>query len=210
MFYFDSFSLSHFIADIFKQSRVSYSILLTALIYLMRFKYKLDLGIANNTLTSIPFFNHNFISLMFLLSLVISSKFLLDRHPSNPSWSMISGITNEELKRGEVYFLSIIDYRLHVQKDTFSNWTGYIFDPKKLYNYQIKVPLCYSPSPDSSILSWPSNRKTKTITTAIRREEREREREMDNMGREMIRNRNNAEKSSINQIKIIKDVSPCP
>ncbi|KAJ1569195.1 hypothetical protein HK096_003919 [Nowakowskiella sp. JEL0078] len=60
---------------------------------------------------------------MFLSALVIAGKYLQDQAYSNRAWAKISGLAVEEVNQNEVEFLKIIDYRLHVNNDTFISWS---------------------------------------------------------------------------------------
>ncbi|KAJ1547704.1 hypothetical protein HK096_000995 [Nowakowskiella sp. JEL0078] len=60
---------------------------------------------------------------MFLSALVIAGKYLQDQTYSNRAWAKISGLAVEEVNQNETEFLKIIDYRLHVNNDTFVSWS---------------------------------------------------------------------------------------
>ncbi|KAI9881696.1 MAG: hypothetical protein M1823_006593, partial [Watsoniomyces obsoletus] len=60
---------------------------------------------------------------MFLAALMLASKYLQDRNYSTRAWSKISGLRIPEINENETEYLRCIDYRLHMKKDAFENWS---------------------------------------------------------------------------------------
>lgn len=132
-------NLMNFVSSVFRHSKVSYSVLLTALLYLLRFRHLFLVRPACNvptmqspTCTALP--------MIFVSSLLLSTKFLHDRHPSNATWAAMTGIPTIEINRGELFFLGVIGHQLNVDQAAFNKWTGIMFNPKHLAPYQIPAP----------------------------------------------------------------------
>ena len=123
--------LGKFIGDLFKQSRVSYSVLLVGLLYLLRFRN----SIGRRKPQSKRFHHSHFLLLMFVISLLLSNKFLHDRHSSNSAWASYSGFPLGDINRGEIFFLNVIEHDLHVEKEAFHRWVNSIFHPSNLEPY---------------------------------------------------------------------------
>lgn len=129
--------LSHFVAAVFRHSKVSYSVLLTALLYILRFRH----AFSNNPLDvmniskCLP--SSNTVLVVFVSALVLSSKFLHDRHTSNLAWASHTGISSAEINRGEIFFLNVIQHQLSVDQTAFHKWMTILFQPGNLVPYQI-------------------------------------------------------------------------
>jgi hypothetical protein len=127
-------NLVNFVSSVFRHSKVSYSVLLTALLYLLRFRHSFSRRPA--CATSTPF-SSNTLLIVFVSALVLSNKFLHDRHSSNQIWSAYTGISTAELNRGEIFFLNTIQHQLFVDQGAFQKWMSVLFQPKNLLPYQI-------------------------------------------------------------------------
>jgi hypothetical protein len=128
--------LSHFVATVFRHSKVSYSVLLTGLLYLLRFRHAFSTpqGCVH------PVCAINTVVIVFVTSLVLSNKFLHDRHVSNATWAAHTGIPAIEINRGEIFFLNVINHQLNVEQAAFHKWMSILFHPAKLNPYQIIPP----------------------------------------------------------------------
>lgn len=122
------FSLKSFVKSILYQSKISYSVVATGLLYLLwgkqsmknkNCKYSRSIGIFE----------------LFVTALMLASKYLNDRNASNSAWSRISGIPLETLNKIEMKLLSFIEYKLHVEVDLFDRWIKFLFQPTKVINY---------------------------------------------------------------------------
>ena len=60
---------------------------------------------------------------MFLIALIIASKYLQDKNYSLKAWSKISGLTVREIRAAEVTFLKAINWDPHVTNVMFQRWT---------------------------------------------------------------------------------------
>lgn len=130
--------MASYVSVVFKNSKVSYSVSLTALIYLLRLRHALRTGAAPSLLrlqleagdrmpTCVP--------VLFITSLVLANKFLHDRHVSNVTWSTHAGLPTAGINRGEMACLEALDYRLAVEQATFEKWIAALFSPVNLQNY---------------------------------------------------------------------------
>jgi hypothetical protein len=57
---------------------------------------------------------------LFLGSLIIATKMLLDKSYSNKVWGMMTGVSNKEINHIELEFLNIIDYNAFVNINEFN------------------------------------------------------------------------------------------
>lgn len=69
---------------------------------------------------------------MFLAALMLASKYLQDRNYSTRAWSKISGLRIPEINENEAEYLRCIDYRLHMKKEAFENWSKVVLSLSKL------------------------------------------------------------------------------
>jgi hypothetical protein len=69
---------------------------------------------------------------MFMSALMLAAKYLQDRNFSCKAWAKISGLSCLEINQNERVYLQNIEYRLHLKKEHFDNWS------------QIVVELCQS------------------------------------------------------------------
>jgi hypothetical protein len=65
---------------------------------------------------------------MFLSALILAAKYLQDKNYSTSVWGKITGLDASEINRNERVFVTAIDYRLHITKETFQNWTQLVLD----------------------------------------------------------------------------------
>ncbi len=121
-------SIQGFVRHILHQSRISYATVATGLLYLLWGKQALK-GHMSKYRKNINLYE------IFVVALVLSSKYLNDRNASNSAWSRISGISLENLNRMEMLLLSVIEYRLHVEVDLFNRWVKFLFQPTRMNNF---------------------------------------------------------------------------
>lgn len=129
------FNLRNFASSVFRQSRVSYSVLLIALLYLLRFRHYFVMRRrpCSSSLPSAP----HLLPIILISSLVLSTKFLHDRHSSNQVWATMTGVPTIDINRGELFFLNVIQHQLCVDQGAFQKWMSMLFQPKHLVPYQI-------------------------------------------------------------------------
>jgi hypothetical protein len=65
---------------------------------------------------------------MFLIALIVASKYLQDKNYSLRIWSENSGLSVGEIRSAEVTSLLALDWRLHVTIDMFQKWTDTVLD----------------------------------------------------------------------------------
>ncbi|KAJ3395702.1 hypothetical protein HDU92_005168 [Lobulomyces angularis] len=122
-------SLKTFIRDFLKKSKTTFSTLQLALLYLVNLKKaqeKLDF-LQNDKLRSNPIFKCG--RRMFLASLVIASKVVLEPAPKNIAWSKLSGLPISEINNGERLLLTALNYRVVVPFDEFVEWNMLLHCP---------------------------------------------------------------------------------
>lgn len=131
--------LPSFVANLFRQSKVSYSVLLAGLLYLLRFRHALltkgPREAASRSKSMMDPRHPLFTFVVFVVALLLASKFLNDRHSSNGIWAETTGLSMGDLNRGEIFFLNVIDHRLHMENEVFQRWLTYLFQPHHLHNY---------------------------------------------------------------------------
>lgn len=135
--------LSRYVAAVFKHSKVSYSVLLTGLLYLLRFRHYMPcrLGAVNCAITRSTGESHGgFLLTIFVSALLLSNKFLHDRHSSNENWAGYSGLSLRDVNRGEILFLTVVDHQINIDPVAFHKWTGILFQPCNLVHYQSRPP----------------------------------------------------------------------
>ncbi|KAA1091509.1 hypothetical protein PGT21_034972 [Puccinia graminis f. sp. tritici] len=129
--------LTGFLHQLIRRSRTNHNTLKLALFYIHQARKPLRHHISTTTTTTTT---TNHLALrdpilsgrkMFLAGLMIASKYLLDRNYSNRAWAKIAGLPIEEVNTNERVFLSLIDYRTHLDLDDFEVWS---FRLQKLMN----------------------------------------------------------------------------
>lgn len=143
-----------FIQETLKRSRASYSTLQVALFYLVLLKARLPTGVAeqNSRNSSRESGDRECRAMqcgrrMFLSALMLASKYLQDRNYSARAWSKISGLRSNEINENERDYLHLIDYSLHIPKDSFDNWSKIVISLSRLSN---KTPQCQADFSDAS------------------------------------------------------------
>lgn len=133
------------IRGLFKQSRVSYSILLVSLIYLLRY---IQLKQINQQFSSLKSNGHDSGLRLMTTCLVLACKFVQDRNASNEAWASLAHCSVDDLNDEERLVLNGLQYRLWVTEKVFSKWTQYLFKRDNLTNYLLDKPnRFYSPPP---------------------------------------------------------------
>lgn len=139
--------LEVFIHETLRRSKTSYSTLQVALFYIMLLKDKLadrdftkeqpkpedrqQQSSGPSTCRAMQCGRR-----MFLAALMLASKYLQDRNYSTRAWSKISGLRIPEINENETEYLMCIDYRLHMKRDAFENWSKIVLTLSKLAKIQ--------------------------------------------------------------------------
>lgn len=138
--------LPQYVSLIFKQSRVSYSIVVTGLLYLLRLQQAIRGKISNLR-------NNDNCFILFVVAMMLASKFLQDRPPTNSCWSLNSKIAINIINRYETVFLNSINHKLHIDVGHFENWVRFLFHPSHTFNYR----LYYISHPIKQTMNQPAN-----------------------------------------------------
>jgi hypothetical protein len=133
--------LEVFIHETLRRSKTSYSTLQVALWYLMLLKCQLpktDLTKeqGQSTCRAMQCGRR-----MFLAALMLASKYLQDRNYSTRAWSKISGLRVCEINENEMKYLQAIDYKLHITKDVFDNWSRVVLALSRLSKLKPGSPI---------------------------------------------------------------------
>lgn len=125
--------------NVFVSSRLSHSVLLAGLLYLLRFRYLL---IRHRQMLRKQFDVHSpsLTFVLFLASVTLASKFHLDSTIYNRRWSETSGISTATINRAEAMILEVIEFKLTISKDTFDDWVGFLFKAEKMQGYRRNMP----------------------------------------------------------------------
>jgi hypothetical protein len=110
-----------FIKHILRNSRTRHSTLLIAIFYLFRIKPRLSLA-----LQALPTEERRYLLCgrrMFLVSLTLAWKYQEDRSPGSKFWAKVSGLPVTQITQAERLFLGLLDYKLHIPKDSYDQWT---------------------------------------------------------------------------------------
>ncbi len=159
--------LERFAAAVVGGGKISYSILLTALLYLMRFRHSVTTEGGLGHAASRGEFagggdrraeglgvqgKKRMVPILFVVSLLLAVKFHHDQSASNKVWSECTKITLGELNGGETTFLNVIDHRLHIDSIAFDQWMKFLFRPENLLHYRERMAHRASPVPSISSL----------------------------------------------------------
>ncbi|KAI5658885.1 hypothetical protein M9H77_27678 [Catharanthus roseus] len=104
-------SIRQYIDRIFKYSNCSPSCFVVAYIYLERFLHQMDIH-----LTSLN--AHR----LLITSFMLACKFVEDECYNNAYYAKVGGITTAEINRLEMKLLASIDFKLHVDEETFNTY----------------------------------------------------------------------------------------
>jgi hypothetical protein len=107
--------LHTFLHHILKHSRTTHSTLQLAIFYLFRIRSRVQQKSQEDIYISCG-------RRMFLAALISAHKYLQDKTYKNSAWSKVSGLNVQEINHAEKVMLELLDYRLHVKKDTFDQW----------------------------------------------------------------------------------------
>lgn len=109
-------SLNKFIIHIFRNIEISYNTLCLSLYYLFEIKRK----IVNFT------YRNNMYLLcgrrMFIITLMISDKYLKDKPYKNILWAKMTKLKITDINIYEKETLEILDYDLYIHEDSFEYW----------------------------------------------------------------------------------------
>ncbi|XP_030442993.1 cyclin-P3-1 [Syzygium oleosum] len=106
-----SLTIRQYIERIFKYSGCSPSCFVIAQIYMDRFVQNTDVH-----LTSLN------VHRLLITSLTVAAKFIDDAFFNNAYYAKVGGVSTSELNQLEMKFLFCIDFRLHVNIDTFQQY----------------------------------------------------------------------------------------
>lgn len=120
--------LKNFIVYILSKINITYNTICLSLYYFLKIKRKIEI-VRNN--------KNNFHDLdkflscgkrMFVISLIISDKYLKDKCYKNVYWSKITRLKLHDINFYEKKALKLINYNLYISKDEFNYWRKTIID----------------------------------------------------------------------------------
>ena len=138
-----SMDYAPFIQSVFKRGKMTYSIVIIGLLYLTRFRMALvsraNCGGSHSLERSRR--RADFVPRIFLTSLLLSTKFLCDRHDSNRMWAATHQLSLSGVNQAETMFLDLIDFRLNVSARSFASWMAKIFNQEAVQAYTRPWPI---------------------------------------------------------------------
>lgn len=134
--------LLEYVSNLFRQTRISYSIVIVGLLYLLRFQQQFKRRLAN---AAAVFRAEDNAFVLFVAAMMLSSKFLMDRPPANSCWSLNARVPLSIVNRQELLFLNVIGHEMYVESEYFQNWIRYLFHPRHTTPYQVHVLPFYLP-----------------------------------------------------------------
>jgi hypothetical protein len=125
--------LFDYVSNLFRETRISYSIVIVGLLYLLRFQQRLRgrLGVFKKD-------DNAFV--LFVVAMLLSSKWLCDRPLANSCWAKHSQISLGIINHQELFFLNAIGHDLYIEAKFFENWVKYLFHPNHILNYHYNIP----------------------------------------------------------------------
>lgn len=130
-----------FVHAVFKKGRLTYSVVIIGLLYLARFRHALF-----NAFHQPSFIlerekrRSDFVPKIFLAALLISTKFLCDRHGTNAGWAKDHQLSLFEVNWSEALFLSVIKHDVNVSERSFNSWMTQVFSPDSVRQYAVISP----------------------------------------------------------------------
>ncbi|KAJ3395699.1 hypothetical protein HDU92_005165 [Lobulomyces angularis] len=132
-------NLKYFIKEILRKSNSKAITLQLALKYLINMKIMERNNLISKELKSNLIFHCG--RRMFLSSLIITSKIILEPAAKNSAWSKISGLPIQEINNGERLLLSCLDYKLYLPLEEFIDWHIILLKSNNLMEVFKKVHL---------------------------------------------------------------------
>jgi len=119
----------------FVSSRLSHSVLLAGLLYLLRFRYLLAKH-RNRLQKRMDFQAPSMTFVFFISAMSLASKFHLDTTVHNRIWSDHSGVSITTINRVESIILEVIEFKLTISKAAFDDWVTFLFKTEKMQGYK--------------------------------------------------------------------------
>jgi hypothetical protein len=114
------------IGELLRRTRISYSIVLLGLMYLVRYHSACMIKTTSLSLRGV-----GEAYLVMCTCLLLANKFLLDRPINNRQWAELAGVDPAALSRHEVLLLRAVHYELHVDARDFGHWVRHVFAPER-------------------------------------------------------------------------------
>lgn len=133
---------SSFVQSVFKQGRMTYSIVIVGLLYLARFRHALCSSLHRPNFTlEMERRSPDFVPKIFMAALLLSTKFLCDRHDTNATWALTHNMSLEQVNRLETLFLIVVNYKLAINERSFNAWMAQLFAPPILQIYSTNISI---------------------------------------------------------------------
>lgn len=118
-----------FVKYILKESRITHNTFYLSLYYLLCLKNNIYMKYKiNNFLNKYTSCGRR----MFLISLILSNKYLNDKSYDTRYWSKITKLKSSDIKLHEIHFIMTINYKLHITENNFHKWCNKLNKTKKL------------------------------------------------------------------------------
>lgn len=154
-------SLQAQIQEIFIVSRLSHSVLLAGLLYLLRFRYLMARH-RDRLMKRMDVFAPSLMYIFFTSAMALASKFHVDSTTHNRRWAESARLPLQLVNLTEALLLEVIDFRLAITKSTFDDWVRFLFSGEHLQSYHrsaypmaanFRMQLPYTPHSEKSDVS---------------------------------------------------------
>lgn len=115
----NNYKIKKFIIYIISRKIVTYNNMLLSIYYLSNIKIKIK-NMIQNKIKLESFFLCG--RRMFLISLIISNKYIYDKSYKNIVWSKITGLKIKDINFYEIRVLKLIDHDLYISDKNYNNW----------------------------------------------------------------------------------------
>lgn len=115
----NNYKIKKFINYILSRKIVTYNNMLLSLYYLSNIKRKIK-NMIQNKIKLENFFLCG--RRMFLISLIISNKYIYDKSYKNVMWSKITGLKTKDINFYEIKVLKLIEHNLYISDKNYNNW----------------------------------------------------------------------------------------
>lgn len=115
----NNYKIKKFIIYIISRKIVTYNNMLLSIYYLSNIKIKIK-NMIQNKIKIESFFLCG--RRMFIISLIISNKYIYDKCYKNVVWSKITGLKIKDINFYEISVLKLINHDLYISDKNYNNW----------------------------------------------------------------------------------------
>lgn len=115
----NNYKIKKFIIYIISRKIVTYNNMILSIYYLSNIKIKIK-NMLQNKIKIESFFLCG--RRMFIISLIISNKYIYDKSYKNVVWSKITGLKIKDINFYEISVLKLINHDLYISDKNYNNW----------------------------------------------------------------------------------------